>query len=462
MSPDLSTRVRSYAEELERDVAHVTVTEIEQRLADAAPKPVAVRLRTRRRIPGWAAAVVAAFLVLTAIGGAALVFGGDAADVVDEPASTMAPPPSSSPLSTGWTPVGPEAFSGAVPEELPSVLEADGLLMASGCVETVTSCRASVWTSTDGEAWAEVPDAATGFPADSWGVMAKGDPGFVMVGSTCSDEDGCQTLVWSSPDGVRWTQGESAPLPTCASPCELGVEEVVAARFGFVARGLLGQIDPFVDDGFLLFSEDGLDWSVSQRVTGDHFDSLLRVGDSVVAFGRGDVWTTTDGLIWVTTAHAEDGPLGGFPPPGGCPEGCSPPHSFEDVLLFDDRIVAVGRTDLGDGARPAAWYSENGVAWQEATLVASDVDEGVEEQSLAVAAVFDGSLVALSHPDSDGRVTIWTSPDGAVWTEDPGAGPQLGGYTCCPPELVATSEGLLAVGYGRWETVLWIWRPPDI
>ncbi len=371
---------------------------------------------------------------------------------------TTAPPPSSSPLATGWTPVGPEAFSGAVPSALAWVREADGLLVAGSGV----AGRFSLWTSTDGEAWAEIPDAATVFPADSWGVMAKGDPGFVIVGSVCTDEDGCQTLVWSSPDGISWSQGEHAALPTCASPCELGVEEVVAAPFGFVARGLLSRppiTEKPLQEGFLLFSEDGVEWSVSQSVTGDSFRSLLPVGDSVIAFGWRNVWSTTDGLTWETTPHAPDGPLAR---PDQPPDGYTARHNFCDVLLFGDRIVAVGSTDLGHGnRRPAAWYSEDGVAWQEATMIGSEVDEDACP-GLAAAAVFDGSLVALSHPDPDGRVTLWTSPDGAVWTEQPEPRPELGPFSGAP-NLIATSDGLLAFGYAGspGQARLWIWRPPQ-
>jgi len=60
MSPDLSTRVRSYAEQIEREVPHVTVAEIEQRSREAAVEP---QVGTRRQIPGWAVAIAAAAVV---------------------------------------------------------------------------------------------------------------------------------------------------------------------------------------------------------------------------------------------------------------------------------------------------------------------------------------------------------------------------------------------------------------
>ncbi len=65
MSPDLSTRVRSYATQLERDVPHVTVAEIEQRLTNSTVEP---ETDAHRQIPGWAVAIAAAAVVLVIVG----------------------------------------------------------------------------------------------------------------------------------------------------------------------------------------------------------------------------------------------------------------------------------------------------------------------------------------------------------------------------------------------------------
>ncbi|GAG77137.1 unnamed protein product, partial [marine sediment metagenome] len=95
MSSDLSTRVRSYAAQLEHEVAHVTVAEIERRLADTAVKPqVDIRRQVpiRRKRPRPVVVVVVASLVtLLLIGVVALtgLAGGNDPDVIDAPPTVV-------------------------------------------------------------------------------------------------------------------------------------------------------------------------------------------------------------------------------------------------------------------------------------------------------------------------------------------------------------------------------------
>jgi hypothetical protein len=489
-SPEIQDLIREHAERLDTETQPVRFDELRGTTELPLAKP---RSRRTGLLRGSLVAAGSALVVLAAVGGAMIILTigsddtGPVTDTVATTVTTQAPPTtvslgSSSPFGSGWTAVKPEAFPGAIPEGVEAVIEVDSLLLAKGAVCDVSGCRSSVWTSTDGGTWTEVPDAVSVFANTAGMAWASGGPGVVAVGSVCTDsgeggaesfEDGselaCRVVAWSSPDGIIWSQvpDEDALLPTCDGPCELAVEEVVAAPFGLVARGIVTQIrgtDPLVvdDDSFLLFSEDGLKWKVSSRQPAavEHFKSLLPIGQSVVALGDPALWTTTDGQTWVQITDGYQPPFPRRPaqPPDGYQLAGS---SFEDAVVFGHRLVAVGHGDFGDneGERSAAWYSEDGVTWHEAAMVRSTTDLGT---GLTVVTVIDESLIAFTWPDSEGRVTIWTSTDGLTWTEEPGVRPQLGGIVN-KPDLVAAGPDLWAAGFaGTRETAaaLWVWRPP--
>jgi hypothetical protein len=223
---------------------------------------------------------------------------------------------------------------------------------------------------------------------------------------------------------------------------------VVAAPFGLVASIAATRIletNPLTvdDESLLLFSADGTEWeiSASQPASAERFESLLQVGDSVFAIGAHALWTSSDGRTWNQAV-----------------DGYGPPHSFADVVVFSGRIVAVGANSPDDlPSRAAAWYSEDGVTWQEATMVDATIGEA---SSLVTVTIINESLVALSVPDADGLITIWTSSDGLTWTAAPATQPEFG-MMSTKPDLITTTHGLVAVGFGGFGeagTPLWIWR----
>ena len=196
----------------------------------------------------WWAAVVAAAAVLVLIGGTTWILRGDAPDVADEPATlttdavvTPDAAISQSVFGSGWVAVEPDAFAGSMPEAVDSVLELDSLLLAKGATCDIPGCRVSVWTSSDGELWSEVPGAAAIFADSSHMVWAIGDGGIVGVGSVCTDSgsgerDGaeleCQVAAWWSSDGVVWSRSpDDGGFPPSCTTCEIGVYEVVVTPF---------------------------------------------------------------------------------------------------------------------------------------------------------------------------------------------------------------------------------------
>ncbi len=293
-----------------------------------------------------------------------------------------------------------------------------------------------------------------GWPPSVW---VAGGPGVVAIGSYCDadtregpgetlaemTEEGeiiyhsdseCRLALWTSPDGVTWSldrEALSTPPDCVGVPCELVIFDVVSARFGLVALGYAWS------DNLLYFSPDGLDWEIALRAPPeDELIRLVALEDSVLVIGVDALWSTTDGRTWTRTADSHA------------------PTFFQDVIPFGRGIVAVGET-ADDERRPAAWYSDDGLTWREATMIGSESSQG---SFLYAVATVDGSLVALSKNVNSDGVTVWTSPDGSTWTEGTGPALQDGVFGS---GLFTTRLGVIADGHEDSNTPLWIWRPPD-
>ena len=472
MTTDIQTQIRDFAAEFAADLPSIDVESI---IGGRETYPVISSVPTpnrsftvghrRRQLSGWVAAAAAAFVVIVTIGGATWLLRGAATDIADEPATpttdavvTPDAAISQSVFGSGWVAVEADAFAGSMPEVIDAVLELDSLLLAKGATCDVPGCRTSVWTSSDGELWTEVPDAAAIFANSTVTAWTEDDARVVAVGSVCVDTGGsirdgseleCQVAAWWSSDGVVWSRSpDDGGFPPSCTRCEIGVYEVVATPFGVIASAAVSQIletNPLTvdDESLLLFSADGIEWeiSASQPASAERFESLLQVGDSVFAIGTHALWTSIDGRTWNQAV-----------------DGYGPPHSFEDVVVFSDRIVAVGVDSPDDlPARAAAWHSQDGVTWQQATMVDATIGEA---SSLVTVTIINESLVALSAPDADGLITIWTSPDGLTWTAAPATRPEFG-MMSTEPDLITTTHGLVAVGFGGFGeagTPIWIWR----
>lgn len=116
MKSDLLTQLNDYGDYVEDRLPSITAHDVTAQL-DNAPIPTDLTLRIqplRRNLPGWAIAVVATLVVLVVVGGAALLFRGDAP--VTDPAS-----PTTTPVSPTTPSTQPEVVT---PTTQPAVLPA--------------------------------------------------------------------------------------------------------------------------------------------------------------------------------------------------------------------------------------------------------------------------------------------------------------------------------------------------
>jgi len=221
-------------------------------------------------------------------------------------------------------------------------------------VQTKRRGGATVAGSSDGRSWQiEVP---TG---DRFrGVTATGS-GFLGVG------DG---WVARSTDGRTWTSESSPGGAMLRSAASGDGSVVVVGKNGalYVGDGGSSWREPFLylnedldrvvwDDGMFLAlghngtvlrSTDSLNWLSSVATTQvDLKGAAAGAGGWIMVGSEGTILSSSDGEVWLQRRSGVT-------------------SNLEDVVWGDDRFVAVGWDDTGDGSRPAAVLaSMDGVHW---------------------------------------------------------------------------------------------------
>lgn len=310
-----------------------------------------------------------------------------------------------------------------------------------GWEETGSSRNAAVWTSSDGLAWSRGPHDESLFTDHRMYGITAGGPGLVAVGCdwTGGDRD---AAVWISPDGLTW----SRVLPK--DPETPGRQRMYAVTAGGPGLVAVGEAE---GNAAVWTSSDGTDWS---PVPGheDVFDTAViwavtAGGPGLVAVGEDHgpdgadsdaaIWTSPDGFNW-TRATGGGGDLGGHNR-----------QSAFGVTAGGPGLIAVG-ADWSDGdATGTVWTSPDGTVWTRVTP-----REGVFDGSLISGiTVVDSGLVAVGWAGSDLQLgaLVWVSPDGTDWSRLPFSEDIFGGDGDQRMYGVA-SKGAVVVGVGHTES----------
>lgn len=293
--------------------------------------------------------------------------------------------------------------------------------------------RSGLWSSTDGTQW----DLASSAPQPhSFGQLLALDGRLWIVGG------GSYTDVWSSPDGVNWTQvAFTAPWPSNVLP--------------FVFEEKIWVLSQ--QSGAVWSSPDGTSWTQatasapwprrSEGAVAVHNGKMWLLGG---AFGEpddevylGDVWTSSDGATWTqVTAHAAW--------TGVTNHGCisfagrlwvigdlrNPPHLWSSIdgeiwdssvesppwvfasspglVVFGGRLWLVGgQWDPHYIETREVWSTPDGLTWTAATEAAP-----WGGRAYGAAAVFDGKMWVLGGRPSQGDMSTdaWWTTDGHAWT----------------------------------------------
>ncbi len=236
---------------------------------------------------------------------------------------------------------------------------------------------AAVFHSPDGSAWQQIfdEDLTSGTVQAMWGVTAWGD-GFVTVGAVGDDAG-----VWVSEDGLEWIRVEHEAFVAAEGEGQAHAYDVAAGPSGLVVIGYLGFWDPD-PDAAMWMSVDGVDWERQVFPQDSAFEAVERdpSRDLMLAFGRGSIWSSTDGLAW---DEISDG--------GGIWAGSPPPSS--GVAWFDGVVVAGGLENT-----TSLWLSrDDGVGW----LRLGRDDPAFAGDAILDVTAFGSKAVAV------GRSSVW-------------------------------------------------------
>ncbi len=267
-----------------------------------------------------------------------------------------------------------------------------------------------MWRSVDGESWTPValPDQIG--EGSLVAIITARDGRFVLFTSVPADPGEARIVAFASRDGQAWT-----PVADTGLPDRLYIAKVTGDARGYA---LLGSSPIGADLGIWL-SDDGLRWR-SAYATPESADYIglwdVGVGDEGVVV-MADRTRRAETSIWHRMTIASSDGDAWFEGPE--PFGVEPPDFRPQAAVspLGPDWVAAGRTRDG---RLVVVHSADGLHWAPSATLAGVADT-VNWSPVLVE--FDGLVwFGQSNPnapvDADGR-GIWTSGDGATWTQVP-------------------------------------------
>lgn len=308
---------------------------------------------------------------------------------------------------SAWEQVG-DGLCGEASCQLHDVTTTAGRFVAVGMLDGLPK----VWVSDDGRSWQRIDlDRSSGGGTAGETILtavASHPEGLVAFGSEQVAEAGSRAVVFTSTDGLGWTEEPASP----------GSEEQPAAVVdaAHVGGGRVVAVG-YVGDGTVLWEEQDGTWterplagtdpdfsSVTTYVTSlsGGPEELLLTGSNWDGEDRdARVWRSTDGgATWERMPGELDAPGD---------------QQVSDLFGAGGSLIAVGWETAGDGGtpRPAAWLLHEG-RWQ----TVDGVEAFAETGAIQAAVETDGhSAIAVGTAGGAGDPNEGAAPaDAAVWT----------------------------------------------
>jgi hypothetical protein len=340
---------------------------------------------------------------------------------------SVGPTPSGSqPAGDGWQLLGNFPAGGAA-QVNSIVASAVGFIAVGTRSDEGADCPADlnhgrVWSTSDGQTWASLPDDAFA-QTDLTQLVSFRDSLYAFgTSGTFDDETGCGDVanpagvnVWRSADaGATWQQLAQAPEIARAS-----IGEVVVAGDRLLLVGSRTDQDGN-DQAATWSSPDAQAWTRAELPPATSFLGSAAARDNVVVgFGFDEdfplPWITRDGgghwyeeSIDVSGGQTDEGELG---------------LGIEDVIATSGGYVAVGQACCSGTAQilPLTLSTADGTQWQGAP-VASDVPQAMRRISQLPASLLAvGVRTYLDEAPPAGELggRSWTSADGKAWLAGP-------------------------------------------
>lgn len=199
-----------------------------------------------------------------------------------------------------------------------------------------------IWSSADGVIWTQQISKASFSPRTGHELISFNNKLWVIGGD---DKNGLKNDIWSSTNGITWIrQTANANFSPRAD------HQVVAYNNKLWLIGGSNNNDVWS-------STDGINWT--QQTANTNFEA--RSGYQVAVFAnklwviggynnsgyKNDVWSSTDGITWTQqTEHAAFTPSGNF-----------------QLINFNDRLLLIGGYTQ-DGFSSDVWSTTDGIEWR--------------------------------------------------------------------------------------------------
>lgn len=268
-------------------------------------------------------------------------------------------------------------------------------------------------------------------PASTSGSARPGASLVPSPGVTSSQPAGSGGPTMAPGPVEGWQQMGEPPAFRAAT-----VERIGPLAEGFVAVGCAGTMDD-CESPAIWTSPDGLDWSGPVRLPllpgEDPRSARAAISTAAGILVGGDVGRDDriQAALWLVPGRGGVGRI--------APIASFADASVADLLVVDDRLLAVGSGAFMDYAGFRAWHSDDGVAW------VPDVTETRDEAAPTAVLAYEDGIVAwgptcgVCVPET----AFWRSTDGVAWS---GARRELEGQFAHATVVAATSAGLVAFG----------------
>jgi hypothetical protein len=364
---------------------------------------------------------------------------------ITSPSPTVSTPPPAAVDAAAWYPVG------IFPDDGPQL----GLGQATAVTTTwfgflavgSTPRGGTSWWSPDGTAWtAAFYDDPALRGALLTGVAAS-DSRIVAIGMIEAPVGTRRPAIWSSPDGLAWTLALELPADTFGA-----IRGVVYASGSFVA---VGTLDEDAGSGTIWTSSDGVTWSESTLADGypltivngpagaliaggrDEIDAawlLDRAGQThalasataadTIAGGPTTYWAVTSGVAF----RSADGET--WTNAGNVPSGSG--EIAASVVQRDGSLVIATRQDDDTAAR-VLLRTRDGSSWEPVRWPTP-----LEPEAEITALAEGQTVVAAVGSIGERRAAIWVGQPAAG--DAPGAPENLPPSTACPDAATWTGR----------------------
>ncbi|MDD2716054.1 MAG: DUF5050 domain-containing protein [Candidatus Wallbacteria bacterium] len=212
-----------------------------------------------------------------------------------------------------------------------------------------TAALNDVWSSPDGVSWTQVTPSASFTARSSHSSVVFDNKMWVIGGSGAGGAN--KNDVWYSSDGLNWYPATAS----AAFSIRYGLESLVYDNKIWVIGGYNGG-----ELKDVWYSKDGTYWyqatSAAAFPARHAFTSLVYNNRMWVCGGYGstllnDVWSSADGITWIQSTAA----------------AAFTARYNQSNVVFDKKMWVIGGCVAGGSTKNDVWYSNDGSIWTEVT-----------------------------------------------------------------------------------------------